>query len=316
MQYLKAFRTPFLISVVMIVMCGLIYPLITTGLAQLLFPHQANGNLIEVNGKAVGSEWVGQLFTDPRFMRSRPSAVYYNVYSNEEKENGRYEGVRSGSANYGSSNPDLEARAAEDFVEFIKANMDADDIPPVLLKVTDTFFDPYIVQDDALKQIPALVKSTGLSEGELVQIIDENSAGKINGTPSSVIFETRYRNGTLSEDQIQKVRDVLAASDGKIMIVSKVNLDIFKRINKININIEDMPADLLTASGSGLDPHISPAAARVQIPALVKNTGLPAETLLGIVERNTSGKVLGIFGEDRVNVLKVNIEIAKLLGIV
>ena len=78
---------------------------------------------------------------------------------------------------------------------------------------------------------------------------------------------------------------------------------------------EDLPADLLTASGSGLDPHISPAAARVQIPALARHSGLSTATLEAIISRHTSPKVGGILGGERVHVLKVNMDIAQALGL-
>lgn len=76
----------------------------------------------------------------------------------------------------------------------------------------------------------------------------------------------------------------------------------------------DIPADLLTASGSGMDPDITPQSAKIQIPAIAENTGLSEEELEKIVENNTEGKVLGVFGHERVNVLKCNLEIAKAIG--
>ena len=82
------------------------------------------------------------------------------------------------------------------------------------------------------------------------------------------------------------------------------------------VKAEDVPADLLTASGSGLDPHISPASAAVQIPQLAENTGLTEEQLEQFVADNTTGKVLGIFGEETVNVLGVNLDIAEALGLI
>ena len=78
---------------------------------------------------------------------------------------------------------------------------------------------------------------------------------------------------------------------------------------------EDIPTDLLTASGSGLDPHISPASAEIQIPRIAEASGLKEEEIKDIVLENTQGKVFGIFGEERVNVLKVNIDIAQRMGI-
>ena len=79
---------------------------------------------------------------------------------------------------------------------------------------------------------------------------------------------------------------------------------------------EDIPADLVTASGSGLDPHISPASAALQIPYLAQESGLSEETLTEIVKDNTIGKALGIFGEEAVNVLGVNVDIAEHMGLI
>ncbi|MEG2018059.1 MAG: K(+)-transporting ATPase subunit C [Clostridium sp.] len=193
-------------SLVLLLICGIIYPLAMTGISQVMFGDKANGSIVEVDGKLVGSEIIGQDFKDDRFMKCRPSAVNYNTYTEAEKASGEYEGVASGSTNLAPSNEKLKERVENDMEEFLKKN------------------------------------------------------------PS-----------------IQK---------------------------------EDIPADLLTASGSGLDPHISPKAAEIQIPALSKATGLDVGVLEKIVADNTQGKFLGIFGEKTVNVLKVNLDIAKELGII
>lgn len=79
---------------------------------------------------------------------------------------------------------------------------------------------------------------------------------------------------------------------------------------------EELPADLMTASGSGLDPHVSPEGAQVQIPALAEASGLSEEELEQIVAENTTGKLLGIFGEEAVNVLGVNLDIAAAMDLV
>ncbi|WP_434512890.1 K(+)-transporting ATPase subunit C [Desulfitobacterium sp. AusDCA] len=203
--FLKGIKKPFLVTIALLLICGLAYPLLLTGISQIIFPQQANGSLITIDGQTVGSKLIGQNFADDRFMKGRPSAVNYNTYTQEDKDSGTYTGVGSGSKNYGPTNPELVKRVEADMADFLKAN-------------------------------PSVKK-------------------------------------------------------------------------------EDIPTDLLTASGSGLDPHISPASAAVQIPALVKSTGLSKETLEAIVKKNTQGKFLGIFGEETVNVLMVNLDIAKELGL-
>lgn len=203
---LNSIKKAAMVSVVLLVICGLGYPLLLTGLAQVFFPHQANGSLIEIDGKIVGSELVGQDFQEDYFMKCRPSAVNYNTYTKEQLDSGEYGGVGSGSNNYAPTNPDLVARVEADIAAFLEKN-------------------------------PNLTK-------------------------------------------------------------------------------EDIPTDLLTASGSGLDPHISPASADVQLPQLMETTGLTLETLKTIVSENTTGKFLGILGEDTVNVLGVNIDIAQQMGLI
>ena len=80
------------------------------------------------------------------------------------------------------------------------------------------------------------------------------------------------------------------------------------------VTAEEVSADLLTASGSGLDPHISPQAAEIQIASVAEHSGLSEETVEKIVEENTEHKVLGIFGEERVNVLKCNLAVARAMA--
>lgn len=205
-KVLNAIKKPILLTLSMMVLCGLIYPLLLTGISAVIFPHQAQGSLITVGDKIVGSEIVGQNFTDAKFMKCRPSAVKYNTYTAEDKENGTYAGVGSGSQNFAPTNPALAERVKTDMEAFLAAH-----------------------------------------------------------------------------PEVKK---------------------------------EDIPTDLLTASGSGLDPHISPTAAAVQIPAIAKATGLSSEQIETFVATHTKDKVLGIFGEQTVNVLQVNLEIAKALGII
>ena len=209
-EFLHGTRQAVSVTVVLMFICGLLFPCLLTGLSSVLFPHQAGGSLITVNGMAVGAEHVGQEFTQDCYMWSRPSAYHYNVYT--ESEDGRkyyndgteFGGLASGSNNYAPSNPALVERVEADMEAFLEKNPE--------------------------------------------------------------------------------------------------------------IKREDIPTDLLTASGSGLDPHISPASAQIQLPRIAQASGLSEESLQEIVKRNTMGKLFGVFGEETVNVLKVNIEIAQAMG--
>ena len=172
--------------VVFTVVTGIAYPLVITGIAQLVFPHQATGSLIVKDGKVVGSKLIGQPFDDPKYFWSRPSAT--SPFADNA-------GSSSGS-NLSPTNADL--------VKAVQGRVDA----------------------------------------------------------------------------------LRAADPG---------------------NAVPVPVDLVTASGSGLDPHISPAAALYQVPRVAKARKLDPEALRQLVERHTEGRFLGFLGEPRVNVLTLNL---------
>lgn len=171
---------------ILTVLTGLVYPLLITGIAQLLFPHQANGSLIVRDGKVIGSELIGQYFGQPKYFWSRPSATAPFAYN----------AAASSGSNLGPTNPAL--------IEAVKARVDA-------LRAADP--------------------------------------------------------------------------DNHALI----------------------PVDLVTASGSGLDPHISPAAAEYQIKRVAQMRGLDENSVRAIVVRYTEERQFGLFGERRLNVLKLNL---------
>lgn len=205
-------RQSLVVTLILLLLCGFVFPVLLSGISAVIFPSQANGSLVYADGQAVGAANIGQDFTEPYFMKGRPSAYNYNTYYEDEQGNQYYNdgsefaGLSSGSNNYAPSNPALTERVEADIEAFLEANPD--------------------------------------------------------------------------------------------------------------VKREDIPADLMTASGSGLDPHITPESARIQIPALAVSSGLGEEQLEQIVEDNTEGKLLGIFGEETVNVLGVNLDIAKAMGLV
>ena len=179
-------RPALMILLLMTLLTGVAYPLVVTGIAQALFPAQANGSLVVKDGKLVGSTLIGQPFDDPKYFWSRPSAT--SPFADNA-------GSSSGS-NLSPTNPDL--------VKAVQGRVDA----------------------------------------------------------------------------------LRAADPG---------------------NDASVPVDLVTASGSGLDPHISPAAALYQVPRVAKARKLDPEAVRQLVERHTEGRFLGFLGEPRVNVLTLNL---------
>ncbi|MEG2200112.1 MAG: potassium-transporting ATPase subunit C [Anaerovorax sp.] len=171
---LKELKKSISVTLVLLLMCGLAYPLLLTGLSQVFFPNQANGSLVTAQGEAVGSAIVGQNFTDPRFMKCRPSAVNYNTYTQEEKDSGVYGGIGSGSKNYAPTNPALLKRMEADRAAFLEANpsVKKEEIPTDLLTASGSGLDPHISLQSALVQIPALAKETGLSEDRLKKMVN------------------------------------------------------------------------------------------------------------------------------------------------
>jgi K+-transporting ATPase ATPase C chain len=174
-NFIKALR----ISLVMILICGFIYPLAMTGISQLIFPKQSNGSIIEYNGKKLGSELLGQSFSDNRYFHGRVSAYNYNTYTTEDtkpNENGKttYAGVSSGSANLAPSNPKLVERVNKDMEEFIKTHPDIrkENIPTDLVTSSGSGLDPHISVESAKIQIPTISRASGIDETELNRIVD------------------------------------------------------------------------------------------------------------------------------------------------
>jgi K+-transporting ATPase ATPase C chain len=191
---LRQIRPAIMLIVLMTVLTGLAYPLFMTGLAQVLFPSQAAGSLIEKDGKIIGSALIGQNFTDAKYFHGRPSAT------------------------------------------------------------TDT--DP----NDATKTVPAPYNAG-------------NSGGSNAGPTSKALIE-----------RVQ----------GDVETLKKQNQG-------------QLPVDLVTTSASGLDPHITPAAAEFQVARVAAARHLPPERVRALVAEATQDRVLGILGEERVNVLKLNL---------
>jgi K+-transporting ATPase ATPase C chain len=166
-------------SVVLLLICGFIYPLVTTGLAQVLFPKQANGSLVEANGVVKGSELLAQEFKSPKLFHSRASAAGYNPT--------------------GSSGSN-KAIASDDYIKAMKEQVDAvklenpalQDIPADLVTTSGSGFDPDLSIAGAQAQVHRISQATGITESDLNKIIDQISQSRqlgIFGEPRVNVFE-------------------------------------------------------------------------------------------------------------------------------
>jgi potassium-transporting ATPase KdpC subunit len=164
---MKNFITAILMTLVTTILLGLVYPLVVTGLAQVIFPHQANGSLIKNQaGEVVGSELIGQPFAAPGYFLSRPSAA----------GNGYDAGASSGS-NLGPTSQKLIDRVKAD-VEKYQAENPGKPIPADLVTTSASGLDPHITPANAEFQIPRVAKERGMGETEVRQIVGKYTEGR------------------------------------------------------------------------------------------------------------------------------------------
>ena len=123
--FFRGLRQMFGVTLILLLLCGFVFPVLLTGISSMVFPAQAGGSLVYADGRAVGSKYVGQEFTKPYFMKGRPSAYHYNTYYEDAQGNRYYSdgspfaGVSSGSNNYAPSNPALIERVKADIETFL-----------------------------------------------------------------------------------------------------------------------------------------------------------------------------------------------------
>ena len=178
----KSIGKAFVFCAVMMLLCSFAYPLALTGISQVAMKEKANGNLIDKNGnstadpeEAVGSALVGQDFTEDYFFKGRVSSVNYNTYTEDQKENGEYAGVSSGSYNYGNSNPELKERIEKDLDEFLATHpgVKKEDVPSDLLTASG-------IRSGSAYQ-PGSGGSAGQSGGGTFRIVGRDRAGDRKG---------------------------------------------------------------------------------------------------------------------------------------
>jgi K+-transporting ATPase ATPase C chain len=149
------------IKIFMTLLLGVAYPLLVTGLCQVLFPHRANGSLITSGGNVSGSELIGQNFTRPEYFQPRPSAAGSDGY----------DATASGGSNYGPTNQKLVDRVKASVEKFHKENPDFDGpIPADLLTASGSGLDPHISPDSAQAQAPRIAKARGVSVDQIKRL--------------------------------------------------------------------------------------------------------------------------------------------------
>lgn len=178
---LKEIRPALVLVVALTAITGLIYPLTITGIAQAVFPHQANGSLIEKDGRVIGSELIGQSFAGEGYFHGRPSATLGPDPADPAKTTTvPYNAVNSMGSNLGPTNKNLVERVKGD-VEKLKAENSSAAVPIDLVTTTGSGLDPDISPEAAAFQVPRVAKARSLSEDALRQLVSAHTEGRLFG---------------------------------------------------------------------------------------------------------------------------------------
>src|SRR6202047_3642887 len=182
---LAQFRPAIVMIVVMTVLTGLAYPLAMTGLAQVIFPHQANGSLIEKDGKVIGSELIGQAFADPKYFHGRPSATTDTDPNDATKTvPAPYNAANSSGSNLAPTSQALTARVKDDAGKLQAES--GGKVPVDLVTTSASGLDPDITPAGALFQVPRVAKARGIGAHRPRQLVEERTGGRSLGVRGGV----------------------------------------------------------------------------------------------------------------------------------
>ncbi|MEV0972876.1 potassium-transporting ATPase subunit C [Microtetraspora glauca] len=278
-QHLAAVRALLVLTVVL----GAAYPLAVTGVAQAVLNGKANGSLVQKDGADVGSALVGQSFTDKdgnpikKYFQSRPSAA-----------GDGYDMLASSASNLGP----------EDVIDVLPDPNGADDAAKEGKQRLLTLVCARSVAVGALEGVSgARPYCTGDGVGAVLKVFPAV------GTPTRVV----------SANQACPAKPFIAGYQGVPVECAKPGEDLAagRTVPVRGAARAVVPADAVTASGSGLDPHISVAYAELQAPRVAKERGIPLERVRRLITDNTTGRALGFMGEPAVNVLALNLALDK-----
>ena len=178
---LKEVRPALVLLVALTLITGLGYPLAMTGLAKALFPHRAEGSLIEKDGKVVGSELIGQLFVGEGYFHGRPSATNTPDPKDSTKTiDAPYNAANSGGSNLGPTSKALIDRVKGD-VETLQKQNAAVSVPIDLVTTSASGLDPHISPEAALFQVPRVAKARKLPEDAVRQLVNQQTEGRLFG---------------------------------------------------------------------------------------------------------------------------------------
>lgn len=176
---LRQLRPAIVLTLALTIITGILYPIIITGVAQALFPSQANGSLVYSDGKPVGSKLIGQYWTQPRYFHGRPSATV-----NLQGTPVPYEADNSAGSNLGPTNANLTQAVQQRIADLKRENPDVPagtPIPIDLVTASASGLDPDISVAGAYYQIPRIAKARGMSQEAVREIVDQHIAGRFLG---------------------------------------------------------------------------------------------------------------------------------------